>query len=162
MVLDWEIGIMEPRRFLLLKVVRECPGNGNPLPTQSKPVLHLLELSNQVPKSGKAARPLLLFGSADPDQYERLPERRYVGSIHTLALVCDDEELRRRLTSRPGWRGWGTEDFVVSMLRFNRSLRVLAERQPELITLLDTTHDTSDVSAAHVATWATKLLERER
>ena len=104
--------------------------------------------------------PLLLFGSADPDQYERLPERRYVGSIHTLALVCDDDELRRRLTARPAWRGSGTAEFIDSMLQFNRSLRALAGRRPEDIALLDTSRDAPDVSAAHVATWARTLLER--
>ena len=104
--------------------------------------------------------PLLLFGSADPDQYERLPERRYVGSIHTLALVCDDDELRRRLTARPKCRGSGNEGFITSMCQFNRSLHALAARQPERVSLLDTTRDTPDVSAAHVATWARTLLER--
>ena len=108
---------------------------------------------------GQSGRPLLLFGSADPDQYERLPERRYVSSIHTLALVCDDEELRRRLTVRPEWRKSGSEEFVGSMVRFNRSLRALAERRPEEVTLLDTTQDPPHGSAARVVTWARRLLE---
>lgn len=105
--------------------------------------------------------PLLLFGSADPDQYEHLPERRYVSLIHTLALVCNDDELRRRLTSRPEWRGSGREDCIDSMLRFNRSLRSLPERQPQCVALLDTTHERPDVSADRVATWARGILERK-
>jgi len=109
---------------------------------------------------GQSAGPLLLFGSTDPDQYECLPERRYISSIHTLTLVCEDEELRYRLTSRPEWRGSGGNEFVASMLQFNRSLRALAQRQPDRVTLLDTTHDPPSISTAHVATWARKILER--
>jgi len=105
--------------------------------------------------------PLLLFGSADPEQYEHLPERRYVSSIHTLALVCDEAVLRRRLTARPKCRGSGNEGFITSMCQFNRSLHALAARQPERVSLLDTTRETPDVSAAHVVTWARTLLERK-
>ncbi len=108
---------------------------------------------------GQSGRPLLLFGSTDPEQYERLPERRYISSVHTLALVCEDQELRHRLMSRPEWRGSGGNEFVGSMLRFNRSLRALAHRQPDHVTLLDTTHDPPNVSAARVATWARKILK---
>ncbi|MDQ2744426.1 MAG: nucleoside kinase [Chloroflexota bacterium] len=109
---------------------------------------------------GQSGKPLLLFGSTDPDQYERLPERRYIRSIHTLALVCEDEELCCCLTARPEWRGSGGNEFVDSMLHFNRSLRALAQRQPDRVTLLDTTHDPPNISAASVATWARKILER--
>jgi len=108
---------------------------------------------------GQSGRPLLLVGSTDPDQYERLPERRYISSIHTLALVCEDKELRHRLTSRPEWRGSGGNRFVGSMLEFNRSLRALAQGQADRVTLLDTTHDPPNISAARVATWARKILE---
>ncbi len=115
-----------------------------------------LRLAVNIAQSG---RPLLLFGSTDPEQYERLPERRYIGAIHTLALVCEDQELRHRLASRPEWRRSGGNEFVGSMLHFNHSLRALAQRQPKRVTLLDTTIDPPNVSAAHVATWARKILE---
>lgn len=109
---------------------------------------------------GQSGRPLLLFGSTDPGQYECLPERHCISSIHTLTLVCEDEELRYRLTLRPEWRRSSGNEFVDSMLHFNRSLRALAQRQPDRVTLLDTTHDPPNISAAHLATWARKILER--
>lgn len=115
-----------------------------------------LRLAADIHQSG---RPLLLFGSCDPDQYEPLPERRYVGPIYTLALVCDDHELRRRLTERPAWRGSSGAAFIDRMLRVNRALRTLTARQPERVALLDTTYQTPDESVAHVATWARTILE---
>lgn len=117
-----------------------------------------LRLAVNIAQNG---RPLLLFGSADPEQYEHLPERRYVGAIHTVVLVCDDAELRRRLTSRPEWRGSGGEGFIALMHAFNRSLRALAEREPEQVALLDTTHDTVEKSASRVADWAEMILAGE-
>lgn len=115
-----------------------------------------LRLAANIARSG---RPLMLFGSVDPDQYERLPERQYVGSIHTLALVCDDDELRRRLKSRPEWRGSGREEFLASMIGFNNSLRRLAVERPDSISTLDTTHDTPMDSATKIAAWARTTLE---
>lgn len=117
-----------------------------------------LRLAANIAQSGS---PLLLFGSCDPDQYEALPERRYVGPIHTLALVCDDDELGRRLTARPGWRGSGEVAFIASMLHFNHALRALAARRPERVARLDTTCVAPTESASHVAAWARNILERE-
>lgn len=114
-----------------------------------------LRMAVNIAQSG---RPLLLFGSCDPDQYEHLPERRYASAIHTLALVCDDDELRRRLQARPAWRASRSEGFIAAMLEFNRALRSLAERQPERVGLLNTTHETEAESAARVAAWAKVVL----
>ena len=46
---------------------------------------------------GQAGRSVVLCGSAIPEQYESCPERRYLADIHYLAVVCEDEELVRRL-----------------------------------------------------------------
>ena len=53
----------------------------------------------------QAGRPVVLCGSAIPEQFEGCPERRYFSTIHYLAMVCDDNVLMERLLSRPGWRG---------------------------------------------------------
>ena len=52
----------------------------------------------------QAGRPVVLCGSAIPEQYEACAERRYFAEIHCLALVCDDQVLAKRLRDRPGWR----------------------------------------------------------
>jgi hypothetical protein len=110
-----------------------------------------LRMAANIHQSG---RPVLLFGSCDPAQYETVPERRYVGEIHTLALVCEETELRKRLIVRPTWRGSGEDQFIDSMLVFDRVLRALAMRDPERVTLLDTTHGGPEESVRQVADWA--------
>jgi hypothetical protein len=110
----------------------------------------------------QSGRPVLLFGLADPDRYESRPERRYIGSIRTLALVCEEAELTRRLTSRSAWRKSAEEEFVRSMLQFNASLRSLAASRPERIALLDTSRDSVEASASQVVKWAAPILENEQ
>lgn len=50
------------------------------------------------------AQPVLLEGTCTLDQYETLGERWYFSNTAYLAVVCDDETLRRRLEARPDWR----------------------------------------------------------
>jgi hypothetical protein len=54
-------------------------------------------------------RPVLLCGTV-PGQLEACPERRLVGQIHYLALVCEDAELETRLGARPPWAGMDPEE----------------------------------------------------
>jgi hypothetical protein len=96
----------------------------------------------------QAGRPVALFGSSTPGQFERCNERRYIGDIHYLALVCDDAELERRLKARPGWRKSGDEEVVVRMQQFNGWLRENAAATG--MTALDTT--SMDIEATVSAT----------
>jgi AAA domain len=85
-----------------------------------------------------AGRPVVLVGSAVPEQFESCPERRYISDILYLALVCDDELLERRLRDRPAWRGSGTPEVLATMRRFNGWLRDHAEATLPPMSLLDT------------------------
>jgi hypothetical protein len=107
---------------------------------------------------GQSGRPVMLFGSVDPNQYETLPERPYIARIHTLVLVCEDEELVRRLRCRPSWRDSARAAFIESMLQFNEYLRRLAIEWPDSVSLLDTTCEASEVSANRLTAWAGELL----
>ncbi len=69
---------------------------------------------------GQAGRPVVLCGSAVPEQFETCPERRYFSTLHYLALVCEDEALAERLKARPGWRESGSAETVQHMAQFNR------------------------------------------
>ena len=75
---------------------------------------------------GQNGRPVALFGSGEPDQWEPCVARRYFTQLFYLALVCDDDTLARRLLARPAWRHAGTPDFIERMLRYNRTLRETA------------------------------------
>ncbi len=97
----------------------------------------------------QAGRPVVLCGTALPEQFESCPERRYVGDIHALALVCDEQELVRRLQARPAWRQTGSDEFVQRMVAFDRWLR-----EPRTgISVLDTTHLSIAEATGHVAAW---------
>ena len=63
----------------------------------------------------QAGRSTLLIGAGVPEQYDGRPERAYVGQMHWMALVCDDDVLESRLRARPAWRGV-TDAFVEAML----------------------------------------------
>ena len=68
---------------------------------------------------GQNGRPVVLFGSAIPQQYEACPERRYFTETHYLALVCDEKELVRRLQERPRWRKSAEPEVLEKMIEFN-------------------------------------------
>jgi gluconate kinase len=114
----------------------------------------LRDLCLRVAKNvGQAGHPVLLCGSATPEQYENCPERRYFGTTHYLALICDDDELIQRLQSRPAWRQSSTPEFVATMLQFNQWFKDNAHDTHPPITLLNTTSLSIAQSVERVANW---------
>ncbi len=106
----------------------------------------------------QSGRPVALFGSGEPDQWERCTGRAYFTQIHYLALVCDDATLVERLRRRPAWRRAGTPEFIAEMLKYNRALKENAHRTTPPMTLLDTTSISVAASVQHVATWIRERL----
>jgi hypothetical protein len=102
-------------------------------------------------------RPVLLCGTVVPGQLEACPERRLVGEIHYLTLVCDDAELEARLRARPAWRAWSNEK-VARMLAFNRWVRRNAAATTPPMGLLDTGGRSVRDSAAAVGAWILRRL----
>jgi predicted kinase len=110
----------------------------------------------------QAGRPVVLCGTALPDQFEACPERRYFTQLHYLALVCDDDLLAARLRARPAWRGAGGDAFVDTMTAFNRWIKANAATTQPPMSLLDTTASSVEQSVAHVAAWVRERLASER
>jgi rRNA maturation protein Nop10 len=102
---------------------------------------------------GQSGRPVVLFGSAVPEQFEDLAGRRYFSAIHYLALVCDDAVLVERLQSRPAWRQTGTPEFIANMLAFNRWFHEHAATAHPPITLHDTGDSSLAATTATIAAW---------
>ena len=109
---------------------------------------------------GQGGRPVVLCGTAVPEQYEPCPERRHFRAIHYLALICDDDLLRARLEARPAWRRSGDGTFLARMVEFNGWLQENARRTRPPMTLLDTTEYSVRQSAERVALWIQDCLER--
>ncbi|MGQ0839350.1 AAA family ATPase [Actinokineospora sp.] len=101
----------------------------------------------------QSGRPAVLCGTVAPPQFERRPERALFTEIHYLALVAEDETLRKRLCARPAWREWDDEQRVSDMLAFNGWIKDNADLTSPPMALLDTTTATVDETAAAVADW---------
>ena len=101
----------------------------------------------------QAGKPVVLCGSAVPDQFERCIERRYFSTVHYLALICDDEILASRLRNRPGWRGSSGDEYIAEHIAFNRWLVNNAQSTQPPMTLLNTAQLTLNESVVAVEQW---------
>lgn len=116
-----------------------------------------LRLAKNIAQSG---RPVLLCGSAIPEQFEQCVERRYFAAVHYLALVCDGGLLTARLRARPDWRGSAAADVLARMERFNAWLREHATYTRPPMTLLDTTNVPVRETLEGVTAWVRHRLVR--
>ncbi len=107
---------------------------------------------------GQAGRPVVLCGTALPEQFEDCPERRYFSTLHYLVMVCDDDLLVERLRSRPAWRQTHSAEFVEDMLQFNRWLKANAHMTQPPMTLCDTSQQSIAETVAYVAEWVRQRL----
>jgi hypothetical protein len=101
----------------------------------------------------QSGRPTVLSGTATPGQYEACPEFCYFDGVHYLALVCEDEELERRLRERPSWRQSGSTQFINDMLAYNRWFK----ENSHLTTLLDTTNLSVTETAESIKKWLSQI-----
>jgi gluconate kinase len=101
----------------------------------------------------QAGRPVVLCGSAIPEQYEACTERRYFSKTHYLALVCEEQELVRRLRDRPGWRKSSAPDVIGEMVKFNQWFIENADKTEPSMALLDNTHLSLEGTVERVADW---------
>ena len=98
---------------------------------------------------GQSGLPVVLCGCGVPEQFETRGERELFTQVHYLAVVCGEEELKRRLGKRGvtdlGWRN--------SSLEFNRWLTENAGSCQPKIALLDTTDLTPAEGAGQAHRW---------
>ena len=109
-----------------------------------------LWVAKNVSQSG---RPVVLCGTAIPDQFETCPERLYFSTLHSFALVCDDRLLAERLKQRPAWRHSGSARQIETMIHFNHWLKEHASTTHPPMILLDTSHRSIPETVSEVAQW---------
>ncbi len=107
---------------------------------------------------GQAGKPVVLCGTALPDQVEPCPERRYFSTIYYLAMVCDDDIVLERLQSRSAWRKSGTPEVLDRMVDFNRWLKANAHLTSPPMILYDTSGKTVSETVADIADWIRQRL----
>jgi len=119
-----------------------------------------LRLAKNIAQSG---RPVALFnaGMVVPGNVEPCVERRYFMRVHYLALVCEPEELARRLRARPAWRESGDGAWIQEQVRFDQWLRANAHGDSP-ITLVDTTNLSIQAAAERVAAWIHGIASSDR
>lgn len=116
-----------------------------------------LRMCKNISQSGK---PVMLFGAGTgvPENIEPCIERRYFSQVYYLALICDDDELARRLLERPHWRNCHEDKFIEAQVNFNHWFKSYDnDREPVKIDFLDTTRENADETARKVAAWSTEL-----
>ncbi len=112
---------------------------------------------------GQSGRPVVLFGAGTgvPENLEACIERRYLGKLHYMALVCEDDVLVERLRRRPEWRGCATPEYLKAQTEFNQWFRSQADIPGSPIEMLDTTRAVSSDTAGKVAAWIRSKLGEE-
>jgi len=110
-----------------------------------------LQLAHAVGMNGQAT---LLCGSVTAAQLAGLPARMLVGPLHEAVLDCPDDELVRRLSARPRWRG-STKEWIAEQVRWAAVLRAEAARG------FDTHGMGPDAVADGVADWVHSALATE-
>ncbi len=108
----------------------------------------------------QGGRPAVLFGAglAVPENIEPCVERRYFSQTHYLALVCEEEALRRRLLARPAWRKSNEPEQLKAQMDFNRWLQTEGPNQTPQVTIVDTTGANVADSAHAVREWMERAL----
>jgi broad-specificity NMP kinase len=117
-----------------------------------------LRMAGMIHQSG---RPVVLVGTVVPEQFERRPERAFVGKIHYLALVADPDVLRTRLRARPAWRGWD-EPRIAETVEFNDWLRSTGPFLDPSVELIDTTTLELTETARRVVEWVRRGVDQAR
>ncbi len=107
---------------------------------------------------GQSGRPVVLCGTAIPEQFEECPEQRYFSTLYYLTLVCDDNLLVERLKQRPEWRQAHSPEFLEDMVQFNRWLKANASLTKPPMTLYDTSQRDIYETVEYVAKWVRQRL----
>jgi broad-specificity NMP kinase len=117
-----------------------------------------LRMAKNINQSG---RPVVLFGSGIPDQFEKTNERRYLEKIHYLALYCQENTLVERLKARPHWRKSGSEENLKAMVEFNQWLKDNADFTEPKMTLLDTSEIEVADTVEAIQNWVSEKLPKK-
>ena len=97
--------------------------------------------------------PVVLFGTAFPAQLDACTMRSRFSTIRYLGLICDDEELARRLLARSAWRDTRKPEFIAQAQDFTCQIKALGESGARTVTLVDTTHASLAETAACIVGW---------
>ncbi len=111
-------------------------------------------LSKNIMQSGKT---VLWTMAGNLDKLNHVYNRRFLGEIHCLALVCDEAELRRRMTEG---RKITDEGWIQSSVDYNQYFQTHTSLADMPFEVFDTTEKTVPQAAEHVIQWVKDKLGR--
>lgn len=114
-----------------------------------------LRVAKNINQGGK---PTIIFGSSIPSQYEECTERRYFHNSYYLALVCEDDELKKRLKVRPSWRNSSSPETIKKMLEFNQWFKDNKNNTTPKMSLLDNSTLTLEEASERIKIWLNKYV----
>ncbi len=110
-----------------------------------------LRLCKNISQSG---RPVVLFCAGGiPANIEPCVERRYFSDVRYLALTSMEDDLSRRLRSRPKWREFGDLEFIQAQVQFNRWFRETGAHGDPAIDLVNTSGYSVADTSRQVSRW---------
>ncbi len=109
-----------------------------------------LKVCRNISQGGK---PVLLSQCGEPVNFESSMERQHFSKIHYLALVCDNNELRKRLIQRPAKRGCGGEEYIREHQIYNAWLKENITKTSPNMDLIDTTSLSIEDVVSKVMEW---------
>ena len=119
---------------------------------------YCLKIANSISQNGY---PVVYFLQGVPKDFEQCSERSSFSQIHYLFLICDSEELKGRLLSRP--KGWGllnkNPNYINDLLKYNAQLKQIA--QNSTIPVFNTSNLTIEEISAQIYNWITSILINE-
>jgi broad-specificity NMP kinase len=109
-----------------------------------------LRMCKNISQGGK---PVVLCGCSLPAQFESCTERRYFSNLYYLAIVCDDNILKKRLEKR----NLRDNDYINNSISFNKWLKENADSTKPSMTLLDTSNLTIEEAVNRASAWIDSL-----
>ena len=103
--------------------------------------------------------PVVLCGCATPEQFENCINRKWVSSIHYLAVVSEDSVLEARM--RYG-RKITDENWVQGSKQFNQWLKGNAKKTTPPITLYDYSTSSASDAAKDIHEWICGILNAQK
>ncbi|MBD3191250.1 MAG: AAA family ATPase [Candidatus Heimdallarchaeota archaeon] len=96
--------------------------------------------------------PVLFFLQGIPEEFENSSERKFFTTIHYLFLVCDDEELARRLRMKfPEGEFTEQREQFEKIIHYNRKLKEIAQLSDSM--LIDTSRFSLDDTIIQIYNW---------
>ncbi len=106
----------------------------------------------------QGGKPVLLTQCGEPVNFESSIERKRFSKIHYLALVCNNNALKKRLKGRPVKRGCAGDQYIRDHQFYNAWLKENANKTSPNMELIDTTTISINATVAKVLNWVKKFI----